>query len=134
MRDDTGAFALARVSPTLKFASALRRVNKATVNEVAANKATNAMLKRQQREIAALKARLEEEGAKVDDKAIEAPATTAEADREKNLMALALEDGEEKAKEREAKIVELKARVQELTTRAEEVREEPHTEEVEHGH
>ncbi len=120
---------------TLKFAQRAKRVvNKATVNEVAANKATNAMLKRQQREIAALKARLEEEGAKVDDKAIEAlRRRLAEADREKNLMALALEDGEEKAKEREAKIVELKARVQELTTRAEEVREEPHTEEVEHG-
>jgi len=120
---------------TLKFAQRAKRViNKATVNEVAANKATNAMLKRQQREIAALKARLEEEGAKVDDKAIEAlRRRLAEADREKNLMALALEDGEEKAKEREAKIAELEARVQELTTRVEEVREEPHTEEVERG-
>ena len=56
------------------------------MNEVAANKATNAMLKRQQREIAALKARLEEEGAKVDDKAIEAlRRRLAEADRERRI-------------------------------------------------
>ena len=123
---------------TLKFAQRAKRViNKATKNEVAANGATNAMLKRQQKEIAALKARLEEEGcAKVDDKAIEAlRRRLAEADREKNLMALALEDGEEKAKEREAKISELEAKVKELTdalnqAKARDEEEDPHTAEV----
>ncbi len=123
---------------TLKFAQRAKRViNKATKNEVAANGATNAMLKRQQKEIAALKARLEEEGcAKVDDKAIEAlRRRLAEADREKNLMALALEDGEEKAKEREAKISELEAKVKELAdalnqAKARDEEEDPHTAEV----
>jgi len=123
---------------TLKFAQRAKRVvNKATKNEVAANGATNAMLKRQQKEISALKARLEEEGcAKVDDKAIEAlRRRLAEADREKNLMALALEDGEEKAKEREAKISELEAKVKELNdalneAKARDEEEDPHTVEV----
>ena len=109
---------------TLKFAQRAKRVvNKATVNEVAANAETNAMLKRQQREIATLKARLAEEGAKVDDKAIEAlRRRLAEADRERNLMALALEDSQTKAKERETKIKELERKIRELS--------EPHTEEL----
>jgi centromeric protein E len=115
---------------TLRFASRAKRVvNKAMVNEVI-NGATNAMVKRQQREIAALKARLEAEGcAKVDDKAIEAlRRRLAEADREKQLMALAIEDSEEKAKERESKIVQLEKRVKELERNANDV--EPHTDEL----
>ena len=109
---------------TLKFAQRAKRVvNKATVNEVAANAETNAMLKRQRKEIAVLRARLAEEGAKVDDAAIEAlRRRLAEADREKNLVALALEDAETKTKEREAKIKELEAKLEELS--------EPHTEEL----
>lgn len=108
----------------MKFAQRAKRVvNKATVNEVAANAETNAMLKRQRKEIAVLRARLAEEGAKVDDAAIEAlRRRLAEADREKNLVALALEDAETKTKEREAKIKELEAKLEELS--------EPHTEEL----
>lgn len=116
---------------TLRFASRAKRVvNKAMVNEVI-NGATNAMVKRQQREIAALKARLEAEGcSKVDDKAIEAlRRRLAEADREKQLMALAIEDGEEKAKERESKIAQLEKRVRELE-RLSEKDAEPHTDEL----
>lgn len=116
---------------TLRFASRAKRVvNKAMVNEVI-NGATNAMVKRQQREIAALKARLEAEGcSKVDDKAIEAlRRRLAEADREKQLMALAIEDGEEKAKERESKIAQLEKRVKELE-RLSEKDAEPHTDEL----
>lgn len=116
---------------TLRFASRAKRVvNKAMVNEVI-NGATNAMVKRQQREIAALKARLEAEGcSKVDDKAIEAlRRRLAEADREKQLMALAIEDGEEKAKERESKIAQLEKRVKELERLCEKDAE-PHTDEL----
>lgn len=116
---------------TLRFASRAKRVvNKAMVNEVI-NGATNAMVKRQQREIATLKARLEAEGcSKVDDKAIEAlRRRLAEADREKQLMALAIEDGEEKAKERESKIAQLEKRVKELE-RLFENDAEPHTDEL----
>jgi len=116
---------------TLRFASRAKRVvNKAMVNEVI-NGATNAMVKRQQREIAALKARLEAEGcSKVDDKAIEAlRRRLAEADREKQLMALAIEDGEEKAKERESKIAQLEKRVKELEKLFENDAE-PHTDEL----
>ena len=84
---------------TLRFASRAKCVvNNATVNEVV--NASNAMIKKQQQEIAALKKQLEAGGDKVDDKAVEAlRRQNAEAEREKQLMALALEDERAKAEE-----------------------------------